>query len=482
MVRCSEIGKQAILSFHKHHPSYELNIFIGPEDLEHIPHDPRNKIHLLRNDNPIYTGFDSGHLGTSMLWQTILTERPSEIVVHFDADVYFTGNLVDDILKEMQTHDLVGSFRPYKLNPNNRDDVRGYPDAIQTYCFGVNTAKITERNPQTLQKMIRGYLWKHPVIDFFDPVTFHILENGGKIKYIDVNVIGGVDQMGHRENNYPGNKEYDWGSKIMHFAGVGSGRNFYNMLKEGKYIHVPKSYVEFGLQRYDYYSRVFLNKSILPTCNDDLNAVRKHIFGKGCGVHVMYINLDSRTDRKELVEEELAKVNCTFERVPAIPHTHGLIGCALSHIECLKLAKERGLPRVMIVEDDLQWIGDVNLALEKLKDQEFDVAVLSGVFDVAVKPIRVDDIFVRSVKSQTTAAYICQQNYYDTLIRNIEEGIHLMESGLHPDKCAIDQHWKVLQVRDNWVFALPTLGIQRPGYSDIQQKNVDYSSAFNRHH
>ena len=477
MVRCGEIGKQAILSFHKHH-DHDLNIYAGPEDLEHIPHHPRNKIHVLRNDNPIYTGFDSGHLGTSMLWQSIFADHPSDIVIHFDADVYFTGNLVDDILKDMETYDLVGSFRPYKLNPNNRDDVRGYPDVVQTYCFGVKTARITEKDQTTLQKMIQGYVWKHPVIDFFDPVSFHILENGGKIKHIDVNVIGGVDQTGNRENAYPGNKEYDWGSKIIHFAGVGSGRNFHNMLETGRNINVPKFYVEFGLERYDYYCRLFLNKTILPTFKLNLNAVREHIFGKA--LHVFYINLDNRTDRKELVEQELTKINCTYERFPAIRHADGAVGVGLSQIACLKLAKERKLPQVMIVEDDIQWIGDVNLAIENIKEHDVDVALLSTVFEGTSNPTRVNEIFVRSARVQTAAAYVCKQHYYDTLIQNFEEAVRLLQTGVHPDRCAIDQHWKILQEKDKWLYAHPTLGVQRPGYSDIQKVYTDYTTAYLR--
>ena len=30
----------------------------------------------------------------------------------------------------------------------------------------------------------------------------------------------------------------------------------------------------------------------------------------------------------------------------------------MSHIACLKLAKERGYPEVMIFEDDFMWLGE----------------------------------------------------------------------------------------------------------------------------
>jgi len=198
-------------------------------------------------------------------------------------------------------------------------------------------------------------------------------------------------------------------------------------------------------------------------------------------IHTFYVNLDNRADRKELVEQELAKIDCTFERFPAILHPNGAVGVGLSQIACLKLAKERNLPQIMIVEDDISWVGDVNSALENLKEQEFDVALLSSVFEGISNPVRVNDIFVRSARVQTAAAYICKQHYYDTLIRNFEEAIQLLQGGkVHPDKCAIDQHWKVLQEKDRWLYAHPTIAVQRPGYSDIQKAYADYTTAYRR--
>jgi hypothetical protein len=265
IVRCGEIGRNAILSFHKHHPHLELNIFAGPDDIVHIPENSHNRIHIVDPNSEIYKAFNNGHLGTAILWQSIFSAHPNEVLVHFDSDVYFFGDIVNDILEKMKTADLVGSFRPYKNNPNNMDNVRGYADCVQTYCFGVNTSKITITDKVSMVNMIAGYLWRHPVIDFFDPVTFHILENGGTIEYIDIDVIGGVDTMGGRQNKYTGvgNDYCEVGDKIVHFAGVGSGRNFYTMLQKGQHINVSESYVQFGLERYNNYTLAMFGSSII---------------------------------------------------------------------------------------------------------------------------------------------------------------------------------------------------------------------------
>jgi len=241
-----------------------LNIFAGPDDILHIPENPHNRIHIVDPNSEIYKAFNNGHLGTAMLWQSIFSAHPNEVLVHFDSDVYFFGDIVNDIIEKMKTADLVGSFRPYKNNPVNMKIFHEYADCVQTYCFGVNTSKITITDSATFVNMILGK-WKHPVIDFFDAVTFHILENGGNIEYIDIDVIGGVDKSGGRQNKYidVGNDLFDIGDKIVHFIGVGSGRNFYTMLQKGQQIHTSDFYIKFALDRYNNYTIIMLGKSIM---------------------------------------------------------------------------------------------------------------------------------------------------------------------------------------------------------------------------
>lgn len=63
-----------------------------------------------------------------------------------------------------------------------------------------------------------------------------------------------------------------------------------------------------------------------------------------------------------------------MERFAAIAHSEGLVGCALSHIACLTMAKERGYPEVMIFEDDFMWLGE--RAIPKLPEN-YDVCCLA---------------------------------------------------------------------------------------------------------
>ena len=66
--------------------------------------------------------------------------------------------------------------------------------------------------------------------------------------------------------------------------------------------------------------------------------------------HIFYINLDKRTDRKEQFTQEMEKMNWKAERFPGYYYEppKGIVGCTKSHLEVLKLAKEREYANVLI--------------------------------------------------------------------------------------------------------------------------------------
>ena len=76
--------------------------------------------------------------------------------------------------------------------------------------------------------------------------------------------------------------------------------------------------------------------------------------------HAIYINLDSRFDRRTLFEEQFKELQVRYPqdfafapipRFSAIKDDHGAIGCTKSHIECLRIAKNNGWDHVLIFED-----------------------------------------------------------------------------------------------------------------------------------
>ncbi len=204
--------------------------------------------------------------------------------------------------------------------------------------------------------------------------------------------------------------------------------------------------------------------------------------------NAIYINLDSRHDRRELFEKQVEDLHRLYptdfsfypvSRFSAIWNKeHGAIGCSMSHLECLKLAKKNEWEHVLIFEDDVLFIHpevlvhQVNSFLSRFNDQ-WDCLLLSG---NNFPPFKMEppDCF-RVANCQTTGCYLVCSRYYDSLIANFEESLAgLMANPDNKPEFACDMYWKRLQREDRWYLITPISIIQRDGYSDIEKKEVNY--------
>lgn len=194
--------------------------------------------------------------------------------------------------------------------------------------------------------------------------------------------------------------------------------------------------------------------------------------------HSFYINLETRPDRRQHVETQLHNIGITATRFNAIKLNNGAIGCSMSHLKCLEIAKENNWEHVMIVEDDILFLNpnvfknQLNKFLKNNKD--FDVVLIAG---NNVPPYqKIDDSCVKVYRCQTTTGYIVQKHYYDTLINNIKEGVKQLIN--NPDQhviYAIDKYWFRLQEKDNWFLVTPLTVTQREDYSDIEKRPTNYT-------
>ena len=93
-----------------------------------------------------------------------------------------------------------------------------------------------------------------------------------------------------------------------------------------------------------------------------------------------YINLEYRIDRNDHTINELNKLGITLERFNAIMCAAGNIGCTMSHIKCIELAKTRNYPHVFICEDDITFTNPELLKTHVSKFEksniEWDVLVI----------------------------------------------------------------------------------------------------------
>jgi glycosyl transferase family 25 len=196
--------------------------------------------------------------------------------------------------------------------------------------------------------------------------------------------------------------------------------------------------------------------------------------------HAFYINLLSRPDRKQHVENQLKKIGINADRFNAIKMVNGAIGCSMSHLKIIETAKANDWDHVLIVEDDILFTNPILFVNQFNKflsnHKSFDVVLIAG---NNVPPFKeIDDTCVKVTKCQTTTGYLVQKHYYDTLIDNYKTGIlHLMKNPDKPVVFAIDKYWFNLQQIHNWYLITPLTVTQREDYSDIEKRATNYTPA-----
>jgi GR25 family glycosyltransferase involved in LPS biosynthesis len=194
--------------------------------------------------------------------------------------------------------------------------------------------------------------------------------------------------------------------------------------------------------------------------------------------NTLFINLESRTDRLHHALSEFKKMNINAERIDAVKVYNGAVGCTMSHIKCIELAKQRGYDFVFICEDDITFTNPTLLKqqlekFEKNEDISWDVLIIGG---NNVPPFQqVHEYTARVFYCQTTTGYIVKKHYYDTLLVNFKESAgNLMRNPNNKKEFALDMYWKRLQLQDFWYMITPPTVTQYESYSDIEEKNVNY--------
>lgn len=199
-----------------------------------------------------------------------------------------------------------------------------------------------------------------------------------------------------------------------------------------------------------------------------------------------YINLDHRTDRNSHIQQNIINKYELFskiERMSAIKNVNGAIGCSMSHIKCLtKCLEMKDDPYFMILEDDFCVLNEENMQefmkeFDKIKsDDKWDVIVLTP----RGSPMQKNYIqkWHRIMDSQTTTGYIVKTQFVPILIDICKKSVEKLLRKEDPNRWALDQAWKQLQLKHVFIYFLGIYAGQLPGYSDIERRNVDYNQRF----
>jgi glycosyl transferase family 25 len=205
-------------------------------------------------------------------------------------------------------------------------------------------------------------------------------------------------------------------------------------------------------------------------------------------IHVVYINLERRNDRKISVINELNKIGVKEPICfKAIELQNGALGCSMSHLKCIENAKKNNYDSVLICEDDIEFLNP-DLFLTQLKEFlesniNWDVVLIAGNNMIPYTPI--NNNCIKIFNCQTTTGYIVKKEYYDILINNYKTGIQKLMKEPTNNSYKIDKYWFSLQRKDNWYLIIPLSVVQKEDYSDIEKKitnfkkyMLDYNKAY----
>jgi GR25 family glycosyltransferase involved in LPS biosynthesis len=194
--------------------------------------------------------------------------------------------------------------------------------------------------------------------------------------------------------------------------------------------------------------------------------------------NTLFINLENRTDRLTHVTKQLESIGVVGERFNACKTKVGAIGCTLSHIKCLELAKARDYEQVFICEDDITFLNpsvflDSLVKFSANKEIEWDMLIIGG--NIVPPYEKVDEYCIRVGECQTTTGYVVKKHYYDVLIDNFRDSVkNLIQEPENKMTYALDVYWKRLQKKGRWYMLTPFTVVQYDTYSDIEERYVDY--------
>lgn len=193
---------------------------------------------------------------------------------------------------------------------------------------------------------------------------------------------------------------------------------------------------------------------------------------------VVYINIDSRVDRNEMVIKEFEKLNINPIRISAITpkansdnHKNGIDGCRQSHLMCLRMALERK-SNILIFEDDVKLINNPTKTLEKALDElyilnmNWDMLYLGG--NICNKVYKITGHLGKLTHSQSTHAYGVNKDFVEKLINYIENDSY---------DTPLDMTYAYKVIPNNEAYlTIPMVAVQQKSFSDIEGCVVEYEN------
>ena len=198
-----------------------------------------------------------------------------------------------------------------------------------------------------------------------------------------------------------------------------------------------------------------------------------------------YINLEHRKDRNSHIKDLIKKIIFfrNIKRMEAIKKNNGHLGCAMSHCKCLIELLNKKDDCYLIIEDDFMILNEENF---KTFVNEFNKIKNNKNWDLLTLTPRgkiVENNYINNFNkikdTQTTSGYIIKHSFIKKLLNIFRLSIKNLKENKNSNNWAIDQSWKLLQKKYNFIYFNKNFGGQKPSFSDIENKYCDYNYHFN---
>ena len=194
--------------------------------------------------------------------------------------------------------------------------------------------------------------------------------------------------------------------------------------------------------------------------------------------HVIYINLDSRVDRKNKLMTTLSMFDPNqIHRISGIIDKNPNLGATKSHLMALEMAAKNNYENVLILEDDAIWanIKTSYPIFEGLVKNPYDVIML-GAFHPEYNKNTYKLKFAWAAH-----AYLVNQSYYKKIIESFKNKIKEWDNNTSTNKkntdIAPDALFPEMQKTDNWFVVYPHLMAQDVTRSNVSGGIVNYANA-----
>jgi hypothetical protein len=191
---------------------------------------------------------------------------------------------------------------------------------------------------------------------------------------------------------------------------------------------------------------------------------------------IVCINLPSRTDRRDQAQAEFDRVGVAAEFIPAQSHVDGRIGLQRTLHDVL--AENYSARNILIFEDDVMFVGDgvdkLRLALDDLHHifhDAFDMLYFGA--NLTEPCLNVTDNLILLHGALACHAVCYNHRIFDRYIRQLKR---VSDQGFIATDWDISDVWLTrVQAHGRSYMVSPRIAVQRPGYSDIEKRIVDYT-------